>query len=216
MHHRTMTPAGRTSSSRRGAGGANLARALVAASALLLLAGCGSGSGSGSASPTPNLSNYEGPGLNGTEYVDVEPHNNLTDGQTVMVSGLHFKPNLEIAFNMCKLIVRGYSDCDPTTTQQNKAKTDAAGTFPPTPYKVTEHVAFPSSRNTPVDCGTSTCSVGVGDVGGVTAGSHCVGFGGSCQPEPGNKPLGLLPVMPLTPLLGALPLAVLPRWWLRR
>ncbi|MBV9101367.1 MAG: hypothetical protein JOZ46_05150 [Candidatus Dormibacteraeota bacterium] len=185
---------------------------------VLTLAACGSSSttgGSSASSPTPDLHNYEGPGIH-NEYVDVEPHDNLTDGQTVMVSGLHFMPNLEIAFNMCKLVTRGYSDCDPTTTVMNKAKTDAQGNFPATPYKVTEHVAFPSSLNKPIDCGANMCSVGVGDVGGKTAGSHCVGFGGPCSPEPGNSPLALVPAFPVGALAFVVPVGLIQRWIGRR
>lgn len=177
---------------------------LAVASTLLIACG---GSSSSGASPTPNLSNYEGPGIH-HEYVDVEPHDNLTDGQTVMVSGLGFKPNLELAFNICKLITRGYSDCDPTTTITKETRSNAQGSFPPTPYKVREHVAFPSDRNAPTDCGTDKCGVGVGDVGGLTAGSHCIGFGGPCQAYPGNKPLTTPPpaswviAVPFAVLLG--------------
>jgi len=168
--------------------GTGVAAALLSAAALALLSGCGGSSSSSAASATPDRSNYQGPGEDGSEYVDVEPNSNLTDGQTVMVSGFGFKPNISLAFNMCKLVTRGYSDCDPTTTRNNSVKSDASGTFPATAYKVSQHVAFPSSRNVMMDCGTTVCAIGVGDVGGTTSGSHCVGFGGPCQPAPGNKP----------------------------
>jgi hypothetical protein len=150
---------------------------------------------------------FQGPGQNRSEYLDVSPSDNVSDGQTVMVAGKGFKPNLALAFNMCLLVVRGYSDCDPDTTKLNSAKTDSSGSFQPIPFKLTRTVKIPSRKNVPLDCGTSQCSVGVGDPGGITGGSHCIGFGGHCNPAAGthdegssssllsfDNPLGLMAV----------------------
>ncbi|MBV9119855.1 MAG: hypothetical protein JOZ39_04035 [Chloroflexi bacterium] len=150
---------------------------------------------------------YQGPGTLGTEYVQVTPADSLSDGQTVMVSGRGFKPNMDLALNMCLLSVRGYSDCDPDTTVMKAAHTAADGSFAAVPFKVQRTVHIPSRHNDALDCSTGACSIGVGDVGGVTGGSHCVGFGGACQPDPAAKSVTSVPStgggLPVGPIAGA-------------
>ena len=128
----------------------------------------------------------EGPGLRGTEMVTVTPSDGLSGGQTVMVSGTGFLPNTSLAFNECKKVVRGYSDCDPATTRTAMTTTGPDGRFPPTPYQLTQTTVRIPSLNASLDCGVDNCSVGVGDVGGKTAGGHHISFAGTGTPIPGN------------------------------
>ena len=172
-------------------------QALTAAAvvvAMATLVACGGGSKSKSSSSQPkttaaaNPDDFQGPGLLRKEYVKVVPSTNLADGQMVQVSGRGFTPNKPLAFNECLATVRGYSDCDPTTTKNSIVTTGADGTFPPTPYTLHTTIKVPSRANADVTCGPDQCSVGVGDVAGTTAGSHCIAFGSStCTYQGVNK-----------------------------
>lgn len=155
---------------------------VVATLALVLLTGAPAGAATA-----------EGPGLLSKEYVTVTPSDNLSAGQTVMVSGRGFLPDKHLAFNECKAVIRGYSDCDPTTTQTNMVTTAADGTFPPTPYVLAKTTVHIPSLNADLDCGVEKCALGVGDPAGQTAGAHHISFGGTGRPIAGNTTTTLHP-----------------------
>jgi len=128
----------------------------------------------------------QGPGVHGTEFVDVVPSDDLQGARAVMVSGTGFPGGASLAVTQCLLAATGQDDCDLSTLDLG-VTARADGSFGPVRF-VVHPVIRVGSRTGPVRCGADGCSVGVGTLDATYGGSHCVGFGGGCKPPPPSAP----------------------------
>jgi hypothetical protein len=128
----------------------------------------------------------QGPGVHGSEFVDVVPSNDLKGRQAVQVSGRGFPGGAQLAVTECLLVASGAGDCDLSTVDLGVAAA-ADGSFGPVRFFVSPVIRV-GNRSGPVRCGTDTCSVGAGTLDGTYGGSHCIGFGGRCKPPPPGPP----------------------------
>jgi Neocarzinostatin family len=134
----------------------------------------------------PVAAKSQGPGQQGTEYVDVVPSDHLKGRTTVKVSGRGFPGGASLAVTECLIAAVGVDDCDLSTVQLGvTARGD--GSFGSVRF-VVRPVIRVGGRSGPVTCGKTGCSVGVGTLDGVYGGSHCIGFGGPCRPPPAPSP----------------------------
>jgi hypothetical protein len=80
--------------------------------------------------------------------VTANPNVNLSDGQTVQVSGSGLQPNFNYSLRECI-----FTGCDPATAVA--VTTSASGTFGPTPFVVSQHINVPAA----VDCAVAGCAI---------------------------------------------------------
>ncbi|MFL5798291.1 MAG: neocarzinostatin apoprotein domain-containing protein [Actinomycetota bacterium] len=128
------------------------------------------------------LAKAQGPGVHGTEFVDVVPSEELRGTQAVMVSGTGFPGGASLAVTECLRVATGQDDCDLSTLDLG-VTARADGAFGPVRFVVHPAIRV-GSRTGSVRCGADGCSIGVGTLDATYGGSHCVGFGGDCKPPP--------------------------------
>ncbi len=128
----------------------------------------------------------QGPGVHGTEFVDVVPSNHLAGSPSVEVSGKGFPPNAQLAVTECLAVSSGADDCDLSTVDLG-VSAGGDGTFGPVKFTVHPEIQVGSRPGT-VQCKTDGCALGVGTLDGTYGGSHCLGFGGVCHAAPATPP----------------------------
>ncbi|MBV9119854.1 MAG: hypothetical protein JOZ39_04030, partial [Chloroflexi bacterium] len=124
---------------------------------------CGQGPGSKCSAPS-------------SAGIDVSPYTNLSDGQSVTVTGHGFTANAVIGVEMCGAVVNSNNDCDGSTGDSSH-RTDGSGNFTVT-YTVHQNI---STSNGNITCNSSgNCSIGASNFTSANAqpaANEDVGFG---------------------------------------
>ncbi len=120
-------------------------------------------------------------GLDPSVTLTVNPDDNLTDGQSVMVSGAGFPANVPGLIRECGGSVAAPA-CD--TVVSGIFLTGGDGTFPPTPMTVNRVIT--TFASTTFNCGVQACAI-VADAGGKSS-RHHITFAGAGTVIPTTSP----------------------------
>jgi len=117
----------------------------------------------------------------------VQPFTNLSNAQSVMVTGHGFSANAAYGIEMCAAVVNSNNDCDPNTAQTGR--TDAGGSFS-VAYAITQTIST-TNHGTIVCNSTGNCSIGSSNFANpnaLPAANEDIGFGGTPPPTPSPTP----------------------------